>query len=588
VPFFAAEFNNTRATQGAQLLAYRALIVGQKTGEGSASANTLHKVTSADAVVALAGRGSQLHRMALAWFANNKFTETYIGVLADNSSGVIATGTLTVTGPATADGTISLWIGGNLVEVAVSSGDSASTIAGNIASEVGKHASGTITLSSADAADNVTIGTTTFVGTTGAVTPGDATYSVDTGNTAAAASLKAQINAHAVASQIVRAEVNSAVVTVRAVRGGTAGNSIVLTSTDGTDLAVSGSGTLTGATDDTDLPVHASVSSGVVTLYARNAGPQGNDIDVRLNYQDGEETPTGVGVSISALSSGATAPSLTSLISALGDTWYHVIAHPYTDATSLTSLETELADRFGPMRMIDGVAITSAAGSVSTLGTLGDTRNSPHSVIVSQPGDDHLTPPCEFAAAVAGVVAFYANSDPARPLQTLPVLGVVAPAEEDYFTLEERNLLLYDGIGTTKVAPGGGVVIERLVTTYQRNAAGSADTSYLDVTTMLTLLYLRYSFRARIQTRYPRHKLMNDGTRVGPGQAIITPLIGKAEAILWFQDMETLGLVEGFAQFKNDLVVERNESDPNRLDFLLSPDIVNQFVVGAAQIQFLL
>lgn len=111
------------------------------------------------------------------------------------------------------------------------------------------HAKGTVTLSSADASDNVTIGATTFVGTAGAVTPGAATYSIDTGNNQAATSLAAQINAHAVASTVVTASASSAVVTLRAVASGTAGNSIVLTSTDGTDLAVSGSGTLSGATD---------------------------------------------------------------------------------------------------------------------------------------------------------------------------------------------------------------------------------------------------------------------------------------------------------------------------------------------------
>jgi phage tail sheath gpL-like len=166
------------------------------------------------------------------------------------------------------------------------------------------------------------------------------------------------------------------------------------------------------------------------------------------------------------------------------------------------------------------------------------------------------------------------------------VKGVKAPAEADRFTLTERNLALYDGVGTTRVAAGGEVQLERIVTTYQANAAGAADTSYLDVTTMLTLLYLRYSFRNRILVRYPRHKLANDGTRFGAGQAVITPKIGKAEAVGWFREMEELGLVEGFEQFKNDLVVERNASDPNRLDFLLPPDLINAFVIGAASLQF--
>ncbi len=584
IPFVTAEFDGSQAQQGPSLLAYRGLIVGQKLPGASASANSLHRVTSADEVVDHAGRGSQLHRKALAWFAANKSTETWIGVLADNSSGVHASGTITVTGPATADGTISLYLGGELVEVAVANGDTAVAIAAAMATEIGKHASGTVTFASADAADNVTIGATTFVGTAGAVTPGAATYSIDTGNTATAASLASQVNAHAVASQVVRASSVGAVVTLRATQGGTNGNAIVLTSTDGTDVAVSGAGTLTGATDDTDLAVHASVSGAVVTLRARNAGAVGNEFDIRANYQDGEETPAGVSLAVVDMSSGATNPSLTSLISAMGDSWYHVIANPYTDATSLTALENELADRAGPMRMIDGFAVSAKDDSYANVAVLGDSRNSAFSCILRT--NDSPTPPPEYAAHVAGTIALYGAIDPARPLHTLPLPYVKAPAEGDRDTKEERNLLLYDGISTTRVGPGDLVQIEGMITTYQRNAAGSPDTAYLYLTTGLTLMYARYDFRTAIATRYPRHKLASDGTRFASGQAVMTPSLGKAEAIAWFRRMESLGLFEGFDQFKRDLVVERNVSDVNRLDFYLPPDLVNQLVVTAARIGF--
>ena len=45
-------------------------------------------------------------------------------------------------------------------------------------------------------------------------------------------------------------------------------------------------------------------------------------------------------------------------------------------------------------------------------------------------------------------------------------------------------------------------------------------------------------------------------------------------------------LVENVDQFKRDLVVLRNASDRNRLDFLLPPTLIGQFQVGAVQIQF--
>src|SRR5262245_10499873 len=119
VPFVTAEFNNQRATQGAALLPYRVLIIGQKTSGGAWTANTIQKASNVDQVISGAGRGSMLHRMALKYFENNRFTETWFGVLADNGGGAFAAGTLTVTGPATAAGTLNIYLGGTLVQVAV-------------------------------------------------------------------------------------------------------------------------------------------------------------------------------------------------------------------------------------------------------------------------------------------------------------------------------------------------------------------------------------------------------------------------------------------------------------------------------------
>ena len=475
VPLVMAEFDNSQADQGPALLAYRALIIGQKTAGGSIAANALQAVTSADQVRGLAGPGSQLHRMAKAWFSNNKVTEVWIGALADDGAGAAATGTLTVTGPATATGTLALYVHGVAVPVAVTSSDAASAIATNIA---------------------------------------------------------AAINANA------------------------------------------------------DLGVTASAATSVVTVTAKNKGTCGNSIDLRLNYLDGDATPAGVAVAIVAMASGATDPSLTSLIAAMGDTWFQIIAHPYTSTANLAALEDELASRFGPERMIDGLAITSSSGTQSALATLGESRNSQHSVILAQPGQNPLTTPAEFAAAAAAVVALEGNEDPGRPFQTLPLAGVLAPAQADYFTIQERNLLLFDGVGTTRAMDDGTVQLERVITTYRTNSAGVADTSYLNAETMLTLLYLRYAFRTDIPSKFPRSKLADDGTRVAAGQPVVTPSIIKAEALHWFDDMLDLQLVQNPDLFKQNLVVQRNATDRNRIDVLLPPDIINQLIFVAAQIQF--
>lgn len=337
---------------------------------------------------------------------------------------------------------------------------------------------------------------------------------------------------------------------------------------------------------DTTLPVTAGAEAAVVTLTARNKGELGNAIDLRLNYYQGEKLPAGLTCAIVAMANGAANPDLAATIAAMGDEWYQGIVMPYTDTANLVLLEAELADRWSGTRQIDGLAFAAFRGNHGTTQAYGDARNSPH---VSCVGTNLAPqPPYLWAAAYAAQAALSLSIDPARPLQTLVLAGIMPPAETVRWTQEERNLLLYDGIATHFVDSGGLVRIEREITMYQENAFGTADPSYLDVTTPATLSYLRYSIRARITQKFPRHKLADDGTNFGAGQAIVTPSTIRAELVALAREWEQAGLVENLDQYKSELIVERNANDRNRLDVLAPPDLVNQLRVFAAQVQFIL
>jgi len=149
----------------------------------------------------------------------------------------------------------------------------------------------------------------------------------------------------------------------------------------------------------------------------------------------------------------------------------------------------------------------------------------------------------------------------------------------------ERQSLLNAGIATSVVS-GGVLRVERAITTYQRNAFAQADASYLDSETLHQLTEVTRRLRARITNKYPRHKLANDNTRFGAGQAIVTPSVIRGELIAEYADMEDAGLVENMDLFKKYLIVERNATNPNRLDVLLPPDLVNQLRVFAVLNQF--
>lgn len=478
VPFVYVEIDPSKASSGPTIQEYRCAIIGQKLPTTPVAAATPFLATSADQVGQAFGFGSIVHGMATAFFKSNRSTEAWFMGVEDAGGAVKATKTLTVTGPATASGTLYLYIAGRRITVGVASGDAQNAIASAI-------------------------------------------------NAAIAASEFAQ-----------------------------------------------------------ELPVTSGVATNVVTLTARNGGTQGNGIDVRFNFQTGEAFPAGVAVAVAAGVAGATDPTLGASMAALGARQYHVLAVGLNDATSIAAVDAELALRFGPSIQLEGHAFYGKADTFGNLTTFGSALNSKHTTVVGQKLP--LSPTWELAASVAAVVAFFGQADPARPFKTLELVGMVGPALADRFTLQERELLLRNGIATAIVDDAGVLRAERLITTYRTNPTGAADPSFYDVNTLLALSFIRTDVRTRFASTFPRHKLADDGTRFGVGQPVVTPKIARGFMVSLFRDWESLGLVEGFDQFEADLVVERNTTDRNRLDVLLPPDLVNQLQVTGISLQFLL
>ncbi|WP_343545495.1 phage tail sheath subtilisin-like domain-containing protein [Sphingomonas paucimobilis] len=334
-----------------------------------------------------------------------------------------------------------------------------------------------------------------------------------------------------------------------------------------------------------DLPVTAASAAAVVTLTARHKGTAGNDLDVRANFYQGESYPAGVGLAFTAFAGGAGNPDFAAAIAAIGDASYSTIVVGFADAATMAAAEVEMARRWSAMEMIDGRVYFGARGTMAALAAIGNARNSPHLSIIGAKAAPHA--PYRWAATFAAVVGFHGAIDPARPFQTLALPGLIAPAQGDRFTRTERDLLLRDGVSTWTVDAGGAVLIERAITTYQVNPFGIEDTAFLDINTPMTLSYLRYAVRARILSKYPRHKLASDDTRATAGQAIVTPKVIRAELIALFRELEEAGLVENLDQFMADLIVERDKIDAGRVNALIPPDLVNQFRVFAARIQFI-
>jgi len=333
------------------------------------------------------------------------------------------------------------------------------------------------------------------------------------------------------------------------------------------------------------LPVTAAATGAVVTFTARHLGALGNDIDIRTSYYPGERLPAGLTAVIAQTVQGAGTPDLADILAVLGGEQYEYIVQPWTETGFMADLEDELVRRAGPTVMREGICFTARRGTLSDLTTWGEARNC--QFVSAMGAFASPTPAYEWAAAYGAIAAFQLPIDPARPIHTLSLKGVLPPQPTDRFTQQEQNILLHHGVATWMVSSDGEVQIQREITTFQKNAWGQPDAAWLDVQTPATLAFLRKDIRFLIETRFPRHKLASDGTRVLAGQPIVTPTLIKDELIARAGLWEGMGLVEGIEQFKREVVVERNQGDANRVDAVIPTNIVNQFRVFAGQLQFI-
>ncbi|MBL4763495.1 MAG: phage tail sheath subtilisin-like domain-containing protein [Gammaproteobacteria bacterium] len=480
VPLFYAEMDNSQA--GFFTQNQKVLLIAQKLAAAPAASNQALLISRTDDAKEQFGLGSMMARMHETVRLNDAVGEVWCIALDDDGGAVAATGKVSIAGPASASGTINLYIAGQIVRVGVAVSDAASAIA-------------TATAAAINAID--------------------------------------------------------------------------------------------------DLPVTAAVNGSndyEVDLTAKWSGETTNDITLIENYRgnvSNERTPSGVVLTITAMTGGATDPDIADAITAMGDEEFDFIIHPYTGGANLDALATELDDnagRWSYSRQIYGHVYSAKRGEFSALQIFGVTRNDQHATIAGFEASVP-TPVWEYAAAYGARNAVFIKADPARPTQTGQAVGVLPPQVGDRFILTERETLLNSGIATSYVG-GGTVRVERAITTYQKNSFNQADTSYLDSETLHTSTYVLRKLKYAVTQKYPRHKLADDGTKFGAGQKIVTPSIIRGAMLDVYSQMEYLGIVENAELFNKYLVVERDANDSGRINVLFPADYVNQLRVFALLNQF--
>ncbi len=477
VPGAYLEIDHTKAVRGLPVMSHKILILGQRLPTGTVLANALTRVSRKEDGVNYFGRGSMLAQQIEAVMKVNPYTECWALALDDLVAGTQATKTITLTGGATASGTVIVYVGGRRLTAAVIALDTVTTTAAAIATA---------------------------------------------------------INA------------------------------------------------------DPDSAVTATSALGVVTLTARHKGVEGNNIDVRFNYYQGEFLPAGLTAVIAVGVTATGNPDVSAAITAMSTMNPYTILCGWTDTANLTALETELQSRWGGVDMRTGHVFAHVNGGFSALAALGTARNSPHSTLSGL--NNSPTLPWVISAQFGAAVEFAGSNDPARPFRSISLPSVLAPVEAQRFTMTERNNLLHDGISPLIFDQAGAALIEQVITTYQTNSFGMADVSLLKLNTKWTVDYMRYAFRFAVLRDYPQHKLAGDDVlgKIAPGQPVATPKLIRNTLIATAMELVQAGILEDLEQFINDLIVVRSTTDVNRVNAIIPPNTVNQFDVFAAAVQFIL
>jgi phage tail sheath gpL-like len=135
-PGIYTEFNTKMAVNTLPANLYKVIVVGQRLAAGAVAANVAADIFSEEEAAVYFGRGSIAHLAVRAAIEANRYLSLQAIALDDAGAGVAASGTVTITGPATSSGALRLTVDDEAVDIAIASGDTANAIAAALNAQI--------------------------------------------------------------------------------------------------------------------------------------------------------------------------------------------------------------------------------------------------------------------------------------------------------------------------------------------------------------------------------------------------------------------------------------------------------------------
>jgi len=293
------------------------------------------------------------------------------------------------------------------------------------------------------------------------------------------------------------------------------------------------------------IPVSSASSLGAVTITALNAGTYGNSFPLEIRG-----TVAGLTTSVTGMASGATDPVLTGIFDVIGEQRYQAIVWPYPNDT--VEVRALLDPRFNADgAVLDGVAFTALADTVSNLKVLGDALNSQSLLIV---GDQSETETDYAGPAIVEIpmvnVSYWAGFRGLR-LDTdgfsiadftitangpRDSFGSPALASKPYFNVPFADLIpmqIGRGFDATEIEDlkdsgisvlgnnktNNTVISGEMVTTYKTDAAANPDVTFTFLNFVDTASNVREFFFNNYSTRFAQSRLTLGDVVIGRDMA---------------------------------------------------------------------
>ena len=326
---------------------------------------------------------------------------------------------------------------------------------------------------------------------------------------------------------------------------------------------------------DADAPFTAVDAANTVTMTARNKGTVGNSFPVVLTgveYTGAVWAIGNVSFSVEAFTTGATDPTLTSVLDVVDEIRYQTCLAPFEYGTDFL-VKDFLDNRWNTTnKILDGVAIYASVDTKANLIVTGDALNSQSCVIIGDEtqaednyiGDITKLPPYQVASQIVAYRSLrltegsnISNFTPASTYGALDGEGGLHLGSLPYFNTPIKDIDVFPtgkGFNSTEISElndagisvignntgGTSMLFGEMLTTYKTDAASNVDTTFKFLNTVDTMsLSAEYIYR-NLKSRFVQSRV-TAGVPVA-GYSTANTAIIKAYMLQLFKELGAIQL----------------------------------------------